>query len=139
MGISIQVIPTEGLPDPEEPITNFIRCPGNILTAPQELGFDRLDKCGDPEAALLALIQELDKGDDGLFVYELWEKWSDRFDRGRQLAKDRIDAAMLLDHCTTWDATVEQVVADRRRARMRKSAFRFYCYVKMGYKLVWSD
>lgn len=58
------------LPKINETISSFRNCRGNIVTCVKDLGYPALSKIEDSNLAMEALskmIEELDKGDDGVF------------------------------------------------------------------------
>lgn len=139
MGVGIEVIAPEGMPEAEEPISSFARCRGNILMATKDVGHPRLDECEQPEqaaSALLALIEDLDRGDEGVFTYDYWEAADQQWSKGRELGETLEHARFITDRFPDL-GTVEQYAAGMKRDEMRKTAFRFLSYFKMGYTIEW--
>jgi len=140
MGVGIEVIAPEGMPEASEPISSFARCRGNILMATEDVGYPRLDKCEQPEqaaSALLALIEDLDRGDDGVFTYDYWEAADQQWSKGREMAQTMDQARLITRRCPSLGLSAEQYAASMKRGEMRKTAFRFLSYFKMGYTIEW--
>ena len=140
MGVHFEITAPEGMPEADEPIASFARCPGNVLMACVDVGHKRLDYCEQPQEAadaLKALIFALDEGEDGLFSYDYWRKCDKRWSNGRELARELDKWRKLSHHLEEHGHTPESMVSGARRDRMRKTAWRFLSYFEMGYTIEW--
>lgn len=140
MGVDVEVIAPAGMPDADEPISAFARCRGNILMATEDVGFPRLDKCEqgtEAARALVALIEDLDRGDEGVFTYDYWEAADQQWSKGREMRQTMETARLITRRCPSLGKTPEQYAAGMKRDEMRKTAFRFLSYFKMGYTIEW--
>lgn len=137
MSVDITIVPPKGWPDPMEPILSFARCPGNLLTAPEELGLPRLDKITSSVRVctiLITLIEEIDKK-ESVFDFNYWREcgmvWDDGKAMIKQLYKYRKFEGELSD-------TPEEMWAEDMRQELRRVVFRFLSYFMMGYEVKWS-
>lgn len=138
MSIAVTVIPPPGLPDPKERATAFARCPGNIMTAPEVLGYPyHLDESPDAILYLKAIISELDKGDAGKFSDAWCVEMDMRWSQGRDMNRAWCEVAALTprtgayaSECAYWGYTL--------RSKLRSDALRFFLYYAAGYEVRWS-
>jgi hypothetical protein len=143
MSVDITITPPLGFPDPKESISSFARCPGNIMMATEEIGHERLDRIKYPEEskkALIDVIAEIDKGNDGKFNDGWCEEADRRWSDGKEAEESwRTYGSPLL----SWGGPVpwknkKQYWGVTVRDRLRKEAVRFLLYYTAGYQIEWS-
>lgn len=95
MGYSVEVKSPPGIPNVQEVVSSFAHSPGNLCYATVELGLAPLPKLSTEKQkeALVLLIQELDKGKEGVF-HDKWcmkcdLTWSDGRECGRVPGSNR--------------------------------------------------
>lgn len=137
MSIHVNIIPPKGLPDPYEKIISVATVRGSLLNATEEVGYDRLDKLDSPKKAcfaLLCVIEEADKGEDGIFNFEYWKEVTQRWDGCREFDKNLKEFRRLEQNLPL---TAEKMTSRFFRQRLRDDAFRFMSYYMMGYEVQW--
>lgn len=142
MSIGVTIIPPTGLPDPSEPIASFAVCPGNIMTAAEEIGGDRLDDCSPQDAMinLCRLIRELDLGDAGHFS-DSWCAETDLcWSRGSEMEEAWGGVADMANvpNLPGWMRTKRTYWGVVKRDQLRRTAVRFLLYYRSGYEVRWS-
>ena len=134
MGWSVQVVPTEALPDVDEPISSFCWCPGNMYMCVKELTGTQLNHMTREQAivALLRVIVELDKGNEGMFsdayAVDADMKWSNGVESRKEWEK-----WACIQHFPYADYTT--CTGHEMRTRCRDAALRFFLYYKAGYEV----
>lgn len=143
MSIDVTIIPPPGFPDPQEPVSSFARVPGNIMTAPEVLGYRSLDDIPDREVAkaiLIDVITEIDKDDVGRFSDQWcvdadlrWSGGKEMREAYRQIApymRPGIGPSYMQSERAYWGRCT--------RDRLRQEAIRFLLYYLAGYEVRWS-
>lgn len=149
MSVSVSIIPPPGFPDPREPISSFARCPGNIMTAPEVLGYVHLDEIlttnvttAVPRTVLTDVIAELDKGDAGKFSDQWCVDADLRWSGGREAeAAWREIAPFVHFEGRNTPPSMRSKTANWghvTRERLRDDALRFFLYYAAGYEVRWS-
>ena len=147
MGLSVVIIPPEGFPDPEEKIVNFSYAEGNIVSAVNHLGFERLDELELQEQieALRCLILELSKGDNGDFN-DVWCEMTDKlWSNGKEMKRvwkedgypllKRIKQAGVAPAQVLGYTNMKEYWGRQKRQHLREDAQRFMLYLMAGYKV----
>lgn len=131
MSWSVTVTAAEGMPDVQEPIISFSKCPGNMYMCVLEMKERQLREMDRDEAisALCDVIAEVDKGNDGRFsdayAVDADMKWSE----GRET---RADFDRIGQHLYK---TYERFCGELLRDRIRTTSVRFLLYYKAGYDI----
>jgi hypothetical protein len=137
MSWDIEITAPEGYPDVQEPIQGFSKCSGNLYMGVLEMKEKQLRYMEPKEAitALIDLINELDKGNDGRFsdtyAVEADQRWSEGKESRREWEKYE---PYLQTHNLPFK-TYEQFCSITMRGHIRESAVRFLLYYTAGYKI----
>lgn len=119
----------------DEKIVSMASSPGSLICVTEQLGFPRLSHCESPEQcmeALAAVIQELDKGDQGLFDND-WAVDADRqWSNGRESCGSWASIAENKDQLPPLMNTYESWTGHWKRSQLRQDAERFYLYYLAG-------
>lgn len=138
MGVAPVIRAIGDLPEVQEPFGNLSTREGTFLRATEYLGYPMLHDCSPEQAreALLKVIEELDKGEDGFFCTAFWEetrpqifetdysRWESVFRKNAPEGESFTEAARRMS-CSSY------------RLMWREAAFRFFSYYTMGYQIDW--
>ena len=141
MGYSV-TIEHEILPDVNEPIVSFSSCRGNILMATEDLMGKRLSHIktnNEAIVALMNLVVELDKGEEGIFNSCYFVEADNQWSNGRE-SKDAWDKTIPLRENDYFKnlpqyMNYESYTGYIGRDNLRKDAIRFLLYYKSGYNI----
>jgi hypothetical protein len=134
MGYSIKVIAKEGLPPAAEPIVSSGTGPGSLLGCVREFGYNSIPYLTREQAceALLQVIEEIDKGEDGVFNTAYWKECDYRWTRNQNMNQEIAEYRMLWTHMRM---DPELWWGMYKRERFREDVFRFFLYYKAGYDI----
>lgn len=125
------------MPDPKEPVASISSCEGSLVLLPTKLGMKKLNELTTPEKieALEKIINECDKGNEGVFnntYAELCDmKWSQGYETATDYEKYK-------NHLYLFKGLFTDLLSFRGysfRNRTRAMAMRFYLYLKAGYEI----
>jgi hypothetical protein len=127
--------------DVNEPISSVCNCMGSLTNITTELGYARLPDLTSYDAceALKMVINELDKGNDGLlndeYSYEVDQKWSS----GRETMEEYSEYESLMRSRPAIFPfhDYKSFCGHYFRTRMRKDCVRFWLYYKAELKVRW--
>ena len=131
MSLSLTIVAPEGLPEANEPIVSMSASKQGLRGAMFILKYNSLEDSVDLAFDLLDLIKELDKGSSGVFNNAYF--W-DFFD-----SRSPDDRRFFYQVASMSNIPVEECFGDSCRRELRKDAFRFYLYVRAGYKIEWKQ
>lgn len=136
----------QGTPYPKEPIVSMCKCEGNLALATEKVGFKKLPhitKSKEAQKAILQVIEELDKENEGLFNDEWCEACDVSWSKGREMEEAWGKWEPLFNR--TGDSKLNLPFSDKKtywgrykRSELRSSAVRFYLYYKAGYKITFT-
>lgn len=142
MSWSVTVYDGGTKPDVRERIASFSCCPGNMYYCVKELCGMFLHEMTHKElqiGALVGVIAELDKGNDGKFndqyCVDADEKWS----KGKETKKDWLEWSDIISRRPDLKLGFHDYTSfcgHTIRARCREDAVRFYLYYKAGYDVI---
>lgn len=136
---------TGPLPDPKEPIASICLSEGSLVLVTEKVGFKRLAYIKDREeaiSALIAVITELDKGNEGIFNDDWCEYCDMQWSNGREMEENWSGWETILsrargelnlpfkDKKTCW--------GNHKRTQLRSDAVRFMLYYKSGYDITYT-
>ena len=130
------------MPDVNEPIAGCSAVEGgNVVMAPEKVGFKRLSHLESKEEcidALLAVINELDKGDQGVWSNEYCLDIDKRWSEGRESKRewDKISHISDRHDIPSYMKSYEEYTGYCTRKRIREDATRFLLYYKAGYDIL---
>ena len=129
MSLSLTIIAPTGQPPANEPICSMSRSKQGIRGSMEALTGNYLEDCVDLEWELFSLVEELDWGDKGIFSNDYFKPY---------LSSRSPDDQRFYDQVATMTKTsIDQIFGDSCRRELRNDAFRFYLYVRAGYKIEW--
>jgi len=138
MSWSVTITPPPGFPDVQEPVVSFSSCPGNLYTAVREKCARDLqgmqEKC-EAMDALRAVLEEIDKGNHGLFSDDYAVKADIQWSGGKSTQKVWDQWRFYADQPNSPFKTYEGFCGWQLREDLRKDAVRFFLYYAAGYKI----
>lgn len=144
--VYVKVPEDKKFPEAHEPIVSISWGTGGLLGMVREAtGEDLTDMSPSGAAdALMQVIEELDLEDDGVFHDQYWVEANQRWNgqkRSREewAGMEGATRSMPKDNLPDYLKSYKAYTGYRGRYSAREDAFRFYCYYKIGYAVVWEN
>ena len=140
MGWSIDVDAPKGMPDVQEPIISVSSCSGNFYVAVREMKEKQLREMNPDEAieALIDVINEVDKGNEGRFNNDYAVASDKQWSEGRETLKGWNEVKQYLHRGSFPYKTYEEYCGHEMRKRIREASVRFLLYYKAGYQIAYT-